>query len=438
MEGRDAADRSLRADTLADQRPLASAGTPSNLPFELFVALRYMLARRKQAFISLISAVSTLGVAVGVAALVLALALMTGLQGELRDRIVGSTAHVYVWRVGEGGISNYQKEAERMRTVPHVLGAAPAILGKALVTTGKGEAFITVKGIEPALEPQVTEIGRAMQSGRLSDLTATGDGLDGIVIGRELATNLGAYVGDTVTVLTPQGTLSPMGMMPRSRRFKVVGLFSLGLFEFDSSYGFVSLDVAKRLLDKERADFMQLRVDDIYAAPDIAENLTERLGGDYVTQDWSEMNRSLFSALWLEKMAISITIGLIVMVAALNIIASLVLLVMEKSRDIAILKTMGASKRSITAIFMLQGLIIGLVGTTVGAAGGYALARVLDHYKLIRIPMDVYQVSYVPFTIQPRDFALVVAAAILICFFATIYPSRQAARLDPAQALRYQ
>jgi lipoprotein-releasing system permease protein len=432
------ADESLRADTLADQRPIVAVRAPPNLPFELFVALRYLLARRKQAFISLISAVSTLGVAVGVAALVLALALMTGLQGELRDRIVGSAAHIYVWRVAQGGIAEYHAEAARLRTVPHVLGAAPAVLGKALITTGKGEAFITVKGIDPALETQVTEIGRAMQSGRLGDLTSTGGGLDGIVIGRELATNLGAFVGDTVTVLTPQGTLSPMGMMPRTRRLKVVGLFSLGLFEFDSSYGFVSLAVAERLLDKERADFMQLRVDDIYSAPAIADAVKERLGADYVTQDWSEMNRSLFSALWLEKMAISITIGLIVMVAALNIIASLVLLVMEKSRDIAILKTMGASRRSITVIFMLQGLIIGLLGTIAGATAGYSLAHVLDTYRLIKIPMDVYQVSYVPFTILPRDFTLVVAVAIVICFVATIYPSRQAARLDPAQALRYQ
>jgi lipoprotein-releasing system permease protein len=438
MDGRDAAGRGLGADTIAVPRAASAGRPPSNLPFELFVALRYLLARRKQAFISLISAISTLGVAVGVAALVLALALMTGLQGELRDRIVGSAAHIYVWRVGQGGIAEYQQEAQRLRSVPHVLGAAPAVLGKALVTTGRGEAFITVKGIDPSLETQVTEIGRAMQSGRLTDLHSNADGLDGIVIGRELATNLGAFVGDTLTVLTPQGTLSPMGMMPRSRRFKVVGLFSLGLFEFDSAYGFVSLDVAQRLLDKAHPDFMQLRVDDIYAAPDIAATVTDQLGKDYVTEDWSDMNRSLFSALWLEKMAISITIGLIVMVAALNIIASLVLLVMEKSRDIAILKTMGASKRSITVIFMLQGLIIGLVGTAVGATAGYALASVLDRYKLIRIPMDVYQVSYVPFTIQPRDFALVVGAAVLICFFATIYPSRQAARLDPAQALRYQ
>lgn len=402
--------------------------------------MRYLVARRKQAFISLISFISTLGVMVGVMALVIALALMTGLQGELRDRIVGSAAHVYVWKVGEGGVADYQAEARRLGSLPQVRGAAPAMLGKALVTTDRGEAFITVKGIDPALETTVTEIARSIQSGSLDALVAPpGEaGLDGIAIGHELSVQLGAYVGDTVSVLTPHGTLSPMGMLPRSRRLQVVAIFRLGLYEFDAAYGFVSLPVAGRLLDKPHVDFVQLRVDDIYAAPRIAASITETLGHDYITQDWSEMNRSLFSALWLEKVAISITIGLIVMVAALNIIASLVLLVMEKSRDIAILKTMGASSGSIMGIFMLQGLIIGLVGTTAGAAGGWAIAHVLDRYQLIRVPMDVYQVSHVPFTVEPLDFAFVVGAALVVCFVATLYPSRQASRLDPAQALRYQ
>jgi lipoprotein-releasing system permease protein len=228
-------------------------------------------------------------------------------------------------------------------------------------------------------------------------------------------------------------------MVPKpARRLKIVGTFSLGLYEFDAGYGFVGLDVARRLLGKERVDFIQLRVDDMYAAPDIAAGVEAQFGRQYVAQDWSDMNKPLFSALWLEKMAISITIGLIVMVAALNIIASLVLLVMEKSRDIAILKTMGASARSVMSIFMLQGLIIGLVGTSVGAASGYAVSWVLNRYKLIRIPVDVYQVSHVPFTVERADFALVVVIAILICFVATLYPSRQASRVDPAQALRYQ
>ena len=241
-----------------------------------------------------------------------------------------------------------------------------------------------------------------------------------------------------MTLLTPQGTLTPMGLMPRSRRLEVVGVFNLGLYEYDSSYGLVSVEVARRLLDKLKFDFVQVRVEDMYSAPLVADAIEAELGPGYITQDWAEMNRSLFSALWLEKTAISITIGLIVTVAAMNIIASLVLLVMEKSRDIAILKTIGASRRSVTTIFMLQGLTIGLVGTTLGAAGGYLLSRILDHYQLIRIPMDVYQVSYIPFKVEMFDFVFVVSSALLICFLATIYPSRQASRLDPAQALRNQ
>jgi lipoprotein-releasing system permease protein len=407
-----------------------------NLPFELHIALRYLLARRRQAFISVISLVSALGVAVGVMALVVALALMTGLQGELRDRLLGSTAHVFVWK--QGGLPDYRAEVAALRAVPSVAGAAPAILGKALITTPAAEAFISLKGIDPALEPTVTAVDRALLSGRLADLAAPGDAAPpGIFIGQDLARQLAVGVGDTVTVLTPQGTLSPMGMIPRSRRLRVAGLFRFGLFEFDSAYGLVSLEVAGRLLDRTEPELIELKVDDIYAAPQIADAITATLGTRYLTQDWTEMNRSLFSALSLEKMVISITIGLIVMVAALNIIASLVLLVMEKAPDIAILKTIGAPARAVMAIFMLEGLIIGLTGTVVGAGAGYGLSWVLDRYRLIRIPMDVYQVSHVPFVVEPFDFVLVVSLAVVICFLATIYPSRQAAKLDPAEALRY-
>jgi len=406
------------------------------VPFELHVAWRYLLAKRKQAFISLISLISMLGVAVGVTALVIALALMTGLQGELRDRILGSSAHVYVWK--QGGITDYHAEATRLRAVPGVTGAAPAILGKALLRTGRGDAFITFKGIDPSLEGSVTDLARSVEHGSLKALAGAVDGPPGILIGADLSNQVGAALGDDVTLTTPEGTLSPMGLIPRSRRFKVVGIFKLGLYEFDSAYGFVSLETAGSILGKAQPDLLELRVADIYRAPAIADRITADLGDAYLTQDWADMNRSLFSALSLEKMAISITIGLIVMVAALNIIASLVLLVMEKSRDIAILKTMGASSRSIMTIFMLQGLIIGLVGTTAGAGLGYGLAYVLDRYRLIKIPTDVYQVSHVPFTILPWDFAIVILSAILICFVATLYPSRQAARLDPVQALRFE
>ena len=409
------------------------------LPFELYVALRYLLARRRQAFISLISVISTIGVAVGVMALLIALALMTGLQQELRDRIVGSTAHVYVWKLGEAGLVEYDGEIDRLREIPRVIGVAPVILGQALVTSGTGEAFITIKGIDPALEADVTEVGAAIRSGSLDALEPQAAGApEGLVIGDGLAAELGAFVGDEVTLMTPQGRLSPMGVMPRTRRFRVVGIFDMGLHEFDTAYAYVRLDVAARLLDRSGADFLELKVDDVYAAPDVASWIMREMGTNYLTQDWSDLNRSLFSALWLEKMAISITVGLIVAVAALNIVASLVLLVMDKSRDIAILKTMGTSARSIMVIFMLQGLIIGLVGTAIGAIGGVAATQILDRYQLVQLPSDVYQVTYVPFTLEPLDLALVLASAVVVCFVATIYPSRQASSLDPAQALRYQ
>jgi lipoprotein-releasing system permease protein len=418
-----------------------------NIPFELHVALRYLLARRKQALISVISFISTLGVTVGVMALVIALALMTGLQNELRDRIVGSNPHVYVWNAK--GIVDYHAEAGKLRQLPHVVGAAPAILGQGLISASGETQPLQVKGIDPALEQDVTDIKSSMLSGSVEALappvepgaadSGEASAHDGILIGNELATKLGVDVGDTVSVLTPQQMLTPNGLTLRpARLLRVAGVFSLGLYEFDSMYGYVTIDVAKRLFGKDEVDLIQVRVDDLSWAPGVARMVADRFGSDYAAQDWSVMNRSLFAALSLEKMAVGLTIGLIVMVAALNIVASLVLLVMEKHRDIAILKTMGASARSVTTIFMMQGLIIGIVGTTVGAVAGYVASYLLDRYRIVRVPVDVYQVSYVPFRVVPLEVVLVVVAAVLVCFVATIYPSRQAAKLDPAQALRYE
>jgi lipoprotein-releasing system permease protein len=409
-----------------------------DLPFELFVAMRYLLAKRKQAFISLISLISALGVMVGVMAVLIALALMTGLQGELRDRIVGSAAHVYVLKTG--GITDAQAEVTRLLAFPHVIGAAPIVLGKALLTSdGGGEEFITVKGVVPDQERTVTQIARSMLTGSLEALdTQTAETTPGILLGKDLAASLHASVGDRVAMITPEGTLTPFGPIRRPRFFKVVGTFSLGLYEYDSSYGLTRLDVAERVLGRTQPDVIELRLDDMFVAQQVADAIPSQLGSNYMAQDWADMNGALFSALWIEKMAISITIGLIVMVAALNIAASLILLVMEKNRDIAILKTMGTSAASIRRIFMLQGVVIGLLGTFFGAVIGGTLIYVLDRYRLIHVPIDVYQISYVPFTLKLLDFAIVIAAALFICFVATIYPSRQASKLDPAQALRYQ
>jgi lipoprotein-releasing system permease protein len=409
--------------------------------FELFVALRYLLAPRRQARVSLVSFFSTIGVAVGVMALIIALALMTGLQGELRAKLLGAVAHIYLSKAA--GFSDYNSEVEKLLKVPGVLGAAPAVAGKALVSSARDDAFITIKGIDPALEINVTDIRGAMRSGRLEDLAqrTLEDGTEerpGILLGRDLAAQLGVSVGETVTLLTPQGTLSPLGVVPRSRVVRVAGIYQLGLLEFDSQYGLVSLDFGERLMSIAEPSLIQIRVGDLYEAPAIAKQIEATLGAGYLARDWASMNQSLFSALWLEKMGISIAVALIIIVGALNIISSLILMVMQKSRDIAILKTMGASARSIMMIFIAQGTAIGIVGTAIGSLGGLGLCWMLDHYKVVRIPIDVYQVAYVPFVVLLPDFLLVVAGAVFICFASTIYPSRQASRLDPVQALRFE
>jgi lipoprotein-releasing system permease protein len=299
-------------------------------------------------------------------------------------------------------------------------------------------AQIMVKGIDPELEPAVTEIGTGMLTGSLAELSAT-EGVPGALLGKHLASQLGVTLGDEVEIFTVRSArMTPAGVVPRPRRARVAGTFSMGLYDFDHGYVFVSLDLGKRLAGVEDPQHIQVKVEDINQAPEIARRLAATLGPAYQAEDWQRMNKPLFSALWLEKMGLSIAIGLIVAVAALNIIASLILLVMEKSRDIAILKTMGLSSERVMKIFMLQGLIIGVVGTAVGGIGGVVIARVLDKYQLIHIADDVYQVAHVPFVIRPWDLAAVLVSAIVVCFVATIYPSRQASKLDPVQALRFE
>ena len=406
------------------------------MSFELFVALRYLLAPRKQAFISLISLISVLGVAVGVMALLIALALMTGLQTEVRDRIIGSEAHVSVFKAG--GIQDVDAEISKMLQLPRVKGAAPALLDKAMITSETGLGFIDVKGIDPTRETNVTQLQTAMRKGSIEALARRADDVPAILIGTDLAEALEVNVGDRVELISPQRTPAP-GMFARPRPFVVAGVYRMGLYQLDSAYGFIMMDVARHIFGEDQPIFLQLRVDDMFKSNEAVEAIVERFGAGYTPRDWIDKNKSLFSALRQEKIVIAITVGLIVMVATLNIVASLILLVMEKSRDIAILKTMGSPVRSIRWIFMLQGLIIGLVGTTVGATTGSALVFLLDRYRLIPVPEDLaLSLAYVAFKLQPFDVVLVVISAVAICFVATIYPSRQAARLDPAQALRYQ
>jgi lipoprotein-releasing system permease protein len=419
------------------------------MPFELRIALRYLKARRKQAFISLISGVSILGVAVGVMALMISLGLMTGLQGELRSRILGATAHLSIFRSEREPIDGYMAVIERIRKLPRVRGAAPAIYGKGLIASGVTTLPVTMKGVLPAMEPNVTELATQVENGSLAVLEKVASGPAPILLGTDLAANLGVQVGDVVSVTSPNGRLSPWGVLPRVTKFRVAGTVRSGLFEFDAEWSYISLDAAQQLFDMqpageagtcevdcERATLVEVRIDDMYAVGEAGREIVAALGPDYATNDWIQMNQSLFSALWLEKVAIGITIGLIVMVAALNIVATLILMVMEKHKDIAILVSMGASRGAIARVFMLQGTLIGAIGTATGATLGWAACRVLDHYKLIQVPVDVYQVPYVPFKLQAGDASLVIVGALLVCFLATIYPARGAARLDPAEALR--
>jgi lipoprotein-releasing system permease protein len=414
------------------------------VPFELRVALRYLLAQRRQLFISVISTISTLGVVVGVMILLIALAILTGFQGELRSRILGAASHLSIYREGGHPFDDYRRVVQVLDEIDGIEGATPVLYGKALVSSATGSGLVTLKGIDPALEKKVTEFGSKMLAGDLLDLSVEesdgeGNHLPPIVLGDELAVQLGVFVGDTVKVTSPEGHLSPFGMLPRTRSFRVAGVFRLGLYNFDNSWALLDLKDAQRLIGvDDEVMYVETRVRDLYSVETQETEARKALGTDYGSMNWKESNRSLFSAFWLEKMVTTIFISFIVGVAALNIVASEIMIVMNKTRDIAILRSMGASPRSIMSIFMLQGAIIGVAGTAVGAALGVTVSWFLDRYRVVSIPEDVYQVAYVPFKLLPSDFTLVVVAAPLICFLATLYPAFRASRLVITEALRFE
>jgi lipoprotein-releasing system permease protein len=409
-----------------------------SIPYELRIALRYLSARRKQAFISLISGISVLGVGLGVMALFVALGLMTGLQGEIHTRILGTTAHVFVFR-SQGSIADYRPVLDRLRAIPGIAGAAPVIYGKGLAFSAGRSGFVTVKGIVPAWEATVTDLGGHVQDGRLDSLDRDAP-VPAILLGCDLAAALGVSVGDAVTLMIPEGRLSPLGMLPMRARFRVGAIVRSGLYAFDSEWAYVSLREAQRLFDRgaDRAGQVEVRLSDMYALDQAQERIASALGPDYVTDDWKHQNGRLFTALALEKIAIGLTIGLIVLVAAMNIVATLILMVMEKHKDVAILVAMGASRGAITRIFILQGAAIGAIGTGCGAGLGWLTCVVMDRYRLLRVPADVYQVAHVPFKLLAGDAIVVVVGALIICLLAAIPAARGAARLDPAEAIRYE
>jgi lipoprotein-releasing system permease protein len=389
------------------------------MSFELFVARRYLTARRKQAFISVITMISVGGIAIGVAALVIAIALITGFQGDVQDKILGATSHVMVSDLGGQGLLGYEDMAGKIRALPGVESASPVVYGTVLVT-GIGESSgALVKGIDFDREKPGSAWLQTLESGRIPE---AGGPRDGLLLGRELALRIGAQPGDVVDVVTASSTLSPLGLMPKRKRFLVTGIFNTGLYEFDNSTALVAIGVAQKL----------------FGAPATGERIKAVLPPAVYITTWMDLNKSLFSALKLEKNIMFLTITLIVIVAALNIIATLILMVMEKTRDIGILMAIGATPRTINRIFFYQGALIGVIGTALGVALGLGWCALANAFELIKIPVDIYQISYVPFRMRPFDLAAIVGVTLLISFVSTLFPARRAARIDPVVALKYE
>ena len=406
------------------------------MKLELFVALRYLKARRKQAVVSVISFISVLGVAAGVMALVIALALNTGFQEEFQRRILGATSHVNLLRMGGGPLEDYKEVLARVADVPGVLEATPTIYGQCLLQSAGRQEPAVIKGIDsdsaPDLIPHLKE-GSLAKFGSAEDVPS-------LIIGKDLADTLAISAGEYARALGLSGELSPLGRMPRRKNFRIAAIFESGLWDYDAHWALMPLKDAQEFLGlrNDEVSTIEFRIHDLYQAPQIAELVKARAGPGYTTSTWIELNRPLFSALRLEKLAMFVAIGLIILVAALNIIGTLTLMVMEKSRDIAIITAMGGTSKTLTRVFMLQGLIIGVLGTVIGDVLGVAAAWYFDTYKIFRLEPQVYAIPYVPFRWTPSDLLLISAAALLISFLATLYPARAAARLDPVEALRYE
>ncbi len=405
--------------------------------FELFVALRYLKAKRRQAAISVATVISIVGVMAGVCALVISLAVNNGFREDLESRLVGATANVNLIR--REGIPDYDELTARLAATPHVLAAAPVLYEEGLISS-KSRAFgVILKGVDPQREVKVGDLLKRLSSGSLEGLSQSFPDADPIVIGKELAGDLGVHVGDTVLITSPQGYVTPLEVVPKFRHFRVVGIFDSGFFDFDSGWAFTNLSAAQRLFDlADIVDMIEFRIDDIYKADSVAAAIHKAAGPGFEVTTWEEQNHSLFSALKLERLVTILTIGLIVLVAALNIFITLAMMVMEKNREIAVLMSMGARQRQVWSLFTLHGLLIGGLGTVAGLAVGYAASWAGERYKLIHLQADVYSLPYVPFHPRPWDGLWIALAALAISFLATLYPSLNAARLKPVEILRYE
>jgi lipoprotein-releasing system permease protein len=408
-----------------------------NLPYQIFIAKRYLKSKKRHKGLSFNTAISIGGVALGVMALLVVLSVMSGFQQDLQRKILGVNAHVVVLDY-KGKLDDYKGVIEKIRSEREVVSAAPFVLGQVMVSfEGKGQG-VYLRGIDPGSETATTDIARYMKEGSLEDLNEK-DGMPGIIIGRELANRLGLFRNDVISVLSPMGEIGPLGMLPRIKSFRVVGIFEVGMFEYDSNLVMTGLKAAENFFGlKDSVTGIEIRVSDIYKAGSVREHVQNLLGYPYHAMDWMQMNKNLFSALKLEKFAMFIILILIIFVASFNIVSTLTMNVIEKQREIAILKTMGSTNKGIMAIFMFQGFIIGLFGTLIGLAGGFLLSYVLNTYQIIKLPPDIYYLSHLPVKMNLSDFLSVSLSAIVISFLSTIYPAWQAAKLDPVEPLRYE
>lgn len=426
----------MRASRSADGEGAVAPLSPATRGFELFVAGRYLRAKRKQAVISVITIISIIGVGAGVMALVVALAINNGFRGTLQRSLLGATAHVTILeRNPEYGIQNWQELDPKLRKLPHVVSAAPGLYGQVLMSGPLQSSGAVLKGIPLDTAPDVL---RNLEAGSFDRLRST-DELPGIILGTRLADSTGMKLNSVVKVLSPQGELTPFGPHLTFYRFRVVGLFQTGFYDIDNGWAFTSLKSAQEVFGLTNVvNTIELRLDDIYKAPEVAQQAQKIIGGKLEANTWMQQFHQILGALNMEKVVTAITVGLIELVAALNILITLVMLVMEKNRDIAVLMSMGAKRQQIRKIFMYQGLLIGIVGTILGLALGYGISYFAGHYHWLPLDPDVYALSYVPFAPRWLDGIWIAGAAIFVSFIATLYPARAATRIAPAEALRYE
>lgn len=410
-----------------------------DLPYQLIIALRYLKSRKRHRSVSVTTLITIGGVAVGVMALLVVLSVMSGFHADLQKKILGVNTHVIV--LGNMGfIGEHEELAALISAQEHVVSVSPFVLGQVMVSFGGNAQGVYLRGIEPALEVKTTEIEAHMKSGSLLDLGPGDEEVPpGIALGTELATRLGVMPGDVIRVLSPTGGTGPLGVVPKQKKFLVTGIFEIGMFEYDANLTLTALGPAQGFFGFGRdVTGLELRVDDIYRAPEIGRKVVAALGPGYYSRDWIRMNRNLFAALKLEKLAMFVILALIVLVAAFNIVSTQIMNVIEKEREIAILKAMGATRSGIMSIFMIQGFLIGLIGTAIGLIGGTLTGYLMDRYEIIKLPADVYYLSHLPAQMNPLDFAVVTISAVLISFAATLYPAWQASKLDPVEPLRYE